>query len=95
MLYHCTHFDALLTSLCRWAYGVHVCLWEIFSFGKCISSIALSVFPYSTVLLYIASKHHFLHVGDLPYSELGNTVILSRVMAGYRLDCPEGCPDDM
>ena len=35
----------------------------------------------------------YVYTGDLPYSELGNTVILSRVMAGYRLECPEGCPD--
>ena len=33
--------------------------------------------------------------GDLPYSELGNTVLLPRVMAGYRLDCPQGCPENM
>ena len=36
-----------------------------------------------------------IHTGDLPYSELGNTVILSRVMAGYKLDCPQGCPHHM
>jgi len=39
--------------------------------------------------------HYFLLAGDLPYSELGNTVILSRVMAGYRLDCPQGCTENM
>ena len=64
-------------------------MWEIFSFGKCKVLTAI-LLPHSTVLLYIAYKHYFLHVGDQPYSELVNTVLLSSIMAGYRLKSPKG-----
>ena len=47
-----------------------------------------------TVYINLTS-HMCTHTGELPYKELSNTVILSRVVAEYRLDSPEGCPEQM
>ena len=54
--------------------------------------------PLASPCIYV---HYFPHecmhtiIGAVPYTELDNVVILSNVMVGYRLDCPEGCPDQM
>ena len=56
--------------------------------------IALLVHHFINLLVLVASKQ-FLYSGKVPYKELGNTVILSSVLAGYRLDSPDGCPNQM
>ena len=56
----------------------------------CICITHMHYFLYACILITSC-----MSAGDLPYSELGNTVILSRVMAGYRLDCPQGCTENM
>ena len=33
--------------------------------------------------------------GDIPYFNLPNTVILPRILSGYRLSKPEMCPEEM
>ena len=54
--------DALLTSLCRWAYGV--CLWEIFSVGKLqypVYVYLFHLFSYSIVCAIAFSLQVFLN----------------------------------
>ena len=41
------------------------------------------------------TAHSCTHAGELPYKDLGNAVILSSVMTGYRLDSPEECPEQV
>lgn len=33
--------------------------------------------------------------GQIPYPGMTNTEVIQRVIAGYRLDCPQGCPKEL
>ena len=45
------------------------------------------VWSYGVVLYEIWTQ------GELPYYELSNDKVVPSVLSGYRLPCPEGCPD--
>ena len=68
------------------------------SYVSVINNILSYIYTTYTIVSYKQYNYYnynLLCAGDLPYSELDNTIIPSKVMAGYRLDCPEGCPDQM
>ena len=75
-------------------------LWYVSAKSHVRTYVAVTLFSYSTVcatafclqVLYLLTSSA---AGDLPYSELAHTVLLSSIMAGSRLQCPKGCPDEM
>ena len=99
----------LLDTEWQWIYRRYYCkrkkdLTQTLDFMRCgcfsktwsisVATSLLGVWPFT--IQHATCRHEFfLHVGERPYSELGNTVLLSSIMAGYRLKFPKGCPDQM
>ena len=59
-------------------------------------SITTTLFVINVQCMYLEpSLPAYMPAGDLPYTELAHTVIVSTVVAGYRLDAPKRCSDHM
>jgi hypothetical protein len=66
-----------------WSYGV--VMWEIYSFG----TVGLILFHYFGVLMY---DFVFFFFFKIPYTGFSNKEAVEKVLEGYRLHCPKGCP---
>ncbi len=55
-------------------------------------SINLSIYPQSLLFLDLMYHSRSYYYNPVPYPEMSNVKTAKKVLAGYRMPQPEGCP---
>jgi serine/threonine protein kinase len=84
-----------------WSIGIVI--WEIFSHGKHVDLhvfVCLCFYMQIKACLIVLTVLFLMSMpttlsGKLPYPSMSNHEVLEQVIQGYRLECPQDCPDDV